>query len=84
MSDNDNAAVAVALAEIRGELAAGFATVNGSLALLAQRGDQTDAKLTDHEQRIDDLERRRWPVPLITAAVAAGGLGLSAWTALGR
>lgn len=53
----DTAAVAVALAELRGTMAEGFATVNGSLALLAQRGDQTDRRLVDVEQRLDALER---------------------------
>ncbi|MGW1405013.1 hypothetical protein [Streptomyces sp. NPDC002403] len=53
----DTAAIAVALAELRGTMAEGFATVNGSLALLAQRGDQTDRRLMDVEQRLDALER---------------------------
>ncbi|WSQ62839.1 hypothetical protein OG507_20890 [Streptomyces sp. NBC_01217] len=38
-------------------MAEGFATVNGSLALLAQRGDQTDRRLVDVETRLDTLER---------------------------
>ncbi|OKJ42737.1 hypothetical protein AMK22_04995 [Streptomyces sp. CB01580] len=57
-------AVAVALAELRGTVAEGFATVNGSLNLLAQRHDQTDRRLDDqaarldtHDARLDTLDR---------------------------
>lgn len=55
--NGDTAAVAVALAELRGTMETGFATINGSLALLAQRTDQTDRRLEDHETRLDAIER---------------------------
>lgn len=35
----------------------GFATVNGSLQLLAQRGDQNDRRLEGVEARLDVIER---------------------------
>ncbi|MFI6860196.1 hypothetical protein ACIBKZ_09820 [Streptomyces sp. NPDC050421] len=54
---SDPAAVAVELERMRGTMAEGFATVNGSLALLAQRTDQTDRRLEDHENRLDVMER---------------------------
>lgn len=75
----DTAAIAVALAELRGTMAEGFATVNGSLALLAQRGDQTDKAIADHETRLDALERNRWPLPSIAALTGAGALALSVY-----
>lgn len=59
----------------------GFTRVDGQLALLVQRGDQTDKQLADHEQRLDALERNRWPV---TALTAVGALGVSLWQALGQ
>ncbi|MGW0134816.1 hypothetical protein [Streptomyces sp. NPDC003299] len=62
-------------------MAEGFATVNGSLALLAQRGDQTDKALADHENRLDALERNRWPLPSLAALTGAGALAVSAWQA---
>ncbi|MFD8937338.1 hypothetical protein ACFV0R_19150 [Streptomyces sp. NPDC059578] len=34
--------------------------MDGQLALLVQRGDQTDKKVTEHEARLDVLERGRW------------------------
>ncbi|MFC4502997.1 MULTISPECIES: hypothetical protein [Streptomyces] len=70
--------VALELERLRGTVEAGFARVDGSLALLVQRSDQIDKQLADHEQRLDSLERSRWPLAsigalaaLTTAAVAA-------------
>ncbi|MCX5362868.1 hypothetical protein OG864_29660 [Streptomyces sp. NBC_00124] len=77
-------AVAVALAELRGTVAEGFATVNGSLALLAQRTDQTDKTLDEHSQRLSALERNRWPLPSIAALTGGCGLILSVWQAVSR
>lgn len=60
----ESASVAVALAELKGAMETGFATLNGSVNLLAQRNDQTDQQLTalgqrldDHDARIDAVER---------------------------
>lgn len=76
---SDPAAVAVELEKIRGTMAEGFARVDGSLALLVQRGDQTDRQLADHDARLDALERGRWPLPSLAALVALCGLLLSLW-----
>ena len=54
----DPASVAVALAELRGTMETGFATINGSLQLLAQRGDQSDRRLEAVEARLDTVEHR--------------------------
>lgn len=76
---SDPAAVAVELEKLRGTMETGFARVDGSLALLVQRGDQTDRAIADHEQRLDALERTRWPLPSLAALVALCGLILSLW-----
>lgn len=76
---SDPAAVAVELEKLRGTMETGFATVNGSLALVAQRTDQTDRTLSDHEQRLDALERARWPLPSLAALVGVSGLAVSLW-----
>ncbi|MFJ8761081.1 hypothetical protein [Streptomyces cyaneofuscatus] len=76
---SDPAAVAVELEKLRGTMETGFATVNGSLALVAQRTDQTDRILTDHEQRLDALERARWPLPSLAALVGVVSLALALW-----
>lgn len=52
---NDTAAIAVALAELRGTMAEGFATVNGTLNLLTQRHDQTDRRLEAQASELDQL-----------------------------
>ncbi|MFK0108504.1 hypothetical protein [Streptomyces sp. NPDC091217] len=46
-----------AVAELRGTMAERFATANGSLALVSQRQDQTEQRLSDHEARLAALER---------------------------
>ncbi|MGW5673927.1 hypothetical protein ACWEV4_02345 [Streptomyces sp. NPDC003860] len=66
---------------MRGTLEAGFARVDGALALLVQRSDQTDKQLADMETRLDALERSRWPLPSIAALVAVAGLALTLWQA---
>ncbi|MFC8584236.1 hypothetical protein ACFUGD_06725 [Streptomyces sp. NPDC057217] len=81
---SDPAAVAVELEKLRGTMAEGFAKVDGSLALLVQRHDQTDRQLADHESRLDTLERSRWPLPSLAAVVAVGGLVLSLWQLAAR
>lgn len=73
--------VAVELEKLRGTMAAGFARVDGALALLVQRGDQTDRTLADHEQRLDAIEHNRWPLPSLLALVAVASLALALWQA---
>ncbi|GAA0423935.1 hypothetical protein [Streptomyces luteireticuli] len=83
MSDptHDTAAVALELERLRGTMEAGFARVDGALALLVQRNDQTDQQLVDHEQRLDALEQGRWPLASIAALVAVAGLLITLWQA---
>ncbi|MFJ2247462.1 hypothetical protein ACIQ9I_02875 [Streptomyces sp. NPDC094461] len=61
--------VALALAELRSALEVGFARLDGQLALLVQRSDQTDKALEELEERVAALEKSRWPLP--TVAVLA-------------
>lgn len=72
---SDGASVAVALAELKGAMETGFATVNGHLALLAQRGDQTDQqiaalgqRLDEHDARLDAVERGETERQKVSAA----------------
>ncbi|MTE19493.1 hypothetical protein F0L17_10220 [Streptomyces sp. TRM43335] len=80
---NSPAVVAVELERLRGTVEAGFARVDGALALLVQRSDQIDKQLADHEARLDALERSRWPLASVTALAAVGGLALGAWQLTG-
>ncbi|MCI3271383.1 hypothetical protein [Streptomyces cylindrosporus] len=78
------ASVAVELERLRGTVETGFARIDGQLALLVQRGDQTDKTLDDHEKRLDAIERNRWPLPAIAALTGVGALVVSIWQATGR
>ena len=84
MSPQEPQNVALELERLRGTVEAGFARVDGSLALLVQRGDQTDKKLDEHERRLDAIERTRWPLPSVAALTALSALALSVWQALGQ
>ncbi|WP_075662758.1 hypothetical protein [Streptomyces acidiscabies] len=69
---------AVALERLRGTVEVGFARIDGALALLVQRSDQTEGRLDDLETRVDELDNRRWPLPSIGALVGLAGLALAA------
>jgi hypothetical protein len=71
--------VALELERLRRSVDVGFTRVDGSLALLVQRSDQTDKALADHEARLDTLERSRWPLPSVAALIAVAGLILTLW-----
>lgn len=81
---SDPAVVAVELERLRGTVEAGFARADGQLALLVQRSDQTDKQLADHEQRLDALERSRWPVASIGALAAMATVAVALWELTGR
>ncbi|MFE4862256.1 hypothetical protein [Streptomyces sp. NPDC056670] len=72
------------LAELRRRLDVGMAHMDGQLALLAQRGEQTERELTETAGRVAALEHLRWPLPALTALAALGALSLAVWQALGR
>lgn len=79
---SDPAAVALELERLRGAVEAGFARVDGALALLVQRSDQTDRQLADHESRLDSLERARWPLASIGALAAVATVVVTAFELL--
>ncbi|MFG2226942.1 hypothetical protein [Streptomyces sp. NPDC048644] len=79
MTEPNPSDVALELERLRRSVEVGFAKTDGALALLVQRSDQTDARLADHEQRLDGLERARWPLPSVAALIAVVGLVVSLW-----
>ncbi|MFD1657011.1 hypothetical protein ACFSL4_01855 [Streptomyces caeni] len=79
MTPPESSAIALELERLRGAMEAGFARVDGQLALLVQRGDQTDKTLDDHEKRLDALERTRWPLASIGALTGVAALGVAVW-----
>ncbi|MEU0839493.1 hypothetical protein ABZ370_08485 [Streptomyces sp. NPDC005962] len=62
--------IALALADLRQALEVGFARIDGQLALLVQRSDQTDKALAELEERVIALEKTRWPLPTVAVLVS--------------
>ncbi|MFE0178037.1 hypothetical protein ACFWZ2_37580 [Streptomyces sp. NPDC059002] len=69
--------IALELAEPRRTLEVGFAEQHGELALLVHRGGQMDKALDEHEKRLDDLERSRWPLPSLATAMGSADYRVS-------
>lgn len=84
MTPPEQQAVALELERLRGAMEAGFARVDGQLALLVQRSDQTDKQLADHERRLDALERTRWPLPTIGVLAGVAGAATGAMALFAR
>jgi hypothetical protein len=76
--------VATELAELRRSVDVGFTKTDGSLALLVQRGEQTDKQLAEHDSRIAALERSRWPLPSLAALVSVAALALTMYELAAR
>lgn len=90
MADS-NMNVAAELAELRGEMAAGFARLEGQLNLINQTQQRTvqdvedlevstDARFKALDGRVSALEARRWPIASLTAvsgAVSAAVAGVA-------
>jgi len=83
-------AVAVALAELRGEIATGLARIEGSLAVLVERSTRTEQdvrdlrsdaedEIADLRREIDLLKANRWPLPAVGVLTGAGALLVSVW-----
>jgi hypothetical protein len=78
--------LALELERLRGTVGVGISDIKGSLALLVQRGDQTDRTLGEHRDHILALERRQDAVEA-TGVVDHGGRIASLerwmWVAIG-
>lgn len=79
------ASVAVELAQLRGEISTGLEQIKGTLGILVERTNRTDADVkqlkTDTEKalaglrtEVEGLKTRRWPLPNITAVIGGGAL----------
>ncbi|GGR73647.1 hypothetical protein GCM10010252_10280 [Streptomyces aureoverticillatus] len=84
MTSPDSDGIALELERLHRSVDVGFATTRGDLALLLQRADQTDKALGDHEERLDALERTRWPLPSLAAVTSCTALAIALWQNSGR
>ncbi|WP_434594014.1 hypothetical protein [Streptomyces sp. A5-4] len=74
--------VALALTELRSALEVGLARIDGQLALLVQRSDQTDKAVEDLGDRVTSLERGRWPLPTIAVLASVTAVALALYGAV--
>lgn len=72
------------LAELRRRLDVAYAQVEGGLALLSHRTEETAKELEDLNARLTALEHARWPLPSLAVVTAVGALVVAVWQALGR
>lgn len=73
---------AAELQRLRAAAEVGFARADGALALLEQRSHRTEEQLREHDQRLEALERNRWPLHVIEVLVAIGVMILTFWQLL--
>ncbi|WP_156722690.1 hypothetical protein [Streptomyces apocyni] len=76
--------VALELERLRGAMEVGFAQLNGRLDVSLQRTSQTEADIDQLEQRVEALERARWPLPSLAALVGLAALGLTLYEIAAR
>lgn len=64
----DGMNVSAEIASLRGEMAAGFARLEGQLNLINQSQSRTAQDVTNLEARVTALEARRWPVGVVATS----------------
>ncbi|KOU55747.1 hypothetical protein ADK57_43565 [Streptomyces sp. MMG1533] len=83
-TDPEHPVVHGELAELRRRLDVAYARVEGGLALLSHRTEETDKEVDDLSTRIVALEHARWPLPAVAVLTAMGALVVTVWQALGH
>ncbi|MFI6643216.1 hypothetical protein [Streptomyces sp. NPDC050504] len=83
-TDPVKTAVVEEVAELRRRLDVALARIDGQLALLSHRGDQTDRETVGLASRLTALEHHRWPLRTIATLSTVGALAVTVWQALGR
>ncbi|MFI6036612.1 hypothetical protein ACIBBD_21050 [Streptomyces sp. NPDC051315] len=83
-ADPEHPVVHGELAELRRRLDVAYARVEGGLALLTHRTEETAKEIDELSTRIVTLEHARWPLPSLAAITAVGALVVTIWQAFGR
>ncbi|MFF7141952.1 MULTISPECIES: hypothetical protein [Streptomyces] len=83
-ADPEHLVVHGEVAELRRRLDVAHARVEGGLALLSHRAEETDKDLDELTVRVVALEHTRWPLPAVAALTAVGALVVTIWQALGH
>ncbi|MFF1543181.1 hypothetical protein [Streptomyces sp. NPDC058291] len=83
-TDSEHPVAQGELAELRRRLDVAYARVEGGLALLTHRTEETAKELDELGARVVRLEHARWPLPAVAALTAVGALVVTVWQTLGR
>ncbi|MER6026815.1 hypothetical protein [Streptomyces sp. NPDC001851] len=83
-ADREHPVVHGELAELRRRLDVAYARVEGGLALLSHRTEETTKELDELNTRLTSLEQTRWPLPSLAALTSLAALFVTVWQALGR
>ncbi|KUN76872.1 hypothetical protein [Streptomyces griseoruber] len=83
-ADPEHPVVHGELAELRRRLDVAYARVEGGLALITHRTEETAKELDELNARMVSLEHTRWPLPSLAALTALGALVVTLWQALAR
>ncbi|MCS0601899.1 hypothetical protein NX794_11860 [Streptomyces sp. LP11] len=70
------------LAELRRRLDVSYVRVEGGIALLRHRTEETAKELDELNTRLASLEHARWPLPSLAALTALGALVVTVWQVL--
>ncbi|GGX49032.1 hypothetical protein [Streptomyces fructofermentans] len=83
-ADPEHPVVHGEVAELRRRLDVAHARVEGGLALLSHRAEQTAKELDDLSARVVALEHTRWPLRAVAVVTAVGAFAVAVWQALGH
>ncbi|WP_127354456.1 hypothetical protein [Actinacidiphila soli] len=84
MTEPDHVTITAELTELRHSLDVGFTRMDGRLALLVQRGEQTEKGLDELESRVTALERGRWPLQGVAVLTGFCAVAVTLWQAIGH
>ncbi|MGY0487657.1 hypothetical protein [Streptomyces sp. WG-D5] len=83
-TDPEHPVVPEELAELRRVFEVRLARIDGQMALLTHRDDQTAKDQDDLSNRISALEHNRWPLPAVAALTSVAAVIVTVWQALGH
>jgi hypothetical protein len=72
------------VAELRRRCDVAQARVDGGLALLGHRVEETAKELDALAARVAALERNRWPLRAVATLASVGALAVTVWQAVGH
>ena len=79
-SANDSNRMAVALAELRGEVLTGFTRLEGQINLLVHTSDDNRRDLNDLGDRVSALEAKKYPAGMpaaLSVIISAAGVAVA-------